>query len=187
MIDSDQSEQFDEESYISSHIDTLPSNDDADDNADDADDDADDDGVVIMAGSSRDQNIVDGDADDLEQHQLYQLHNYFMERLHREIESRSLEEEQFNAALLESRNEFDAADVLEKNEAAVLDKPAQKYSTVKIKNKRGELCCICMEHFSCNQEVYWLSCKHIFHTNCLDEWVKYKNECPSCRTLIKLK
>lgn len=115
------------------------------------------------------------------------FNHYLMERLQREIELRSLEDEQLNSVLLASREEFDATDAIEKNESAVLNSSSQKYSSIKIKKKREELCCICMEHFSCNQEVYWLSCTHIFHNKCLDEWVRYKNECPTCRNTIGLK
>ena len=123
----------------------------------------------------------------LEQDRAIFNHQYFMERLQIQIELRALEEEQFNNVLLESREEFDATDMMEKNNSAVLNLTTQKYSTVKIKKKRGELCCICIEHFSCNQEVYWLSCTHIFHNECLDEWVRYKNECPTCRSQLELK
>jgi len=29
-----------------------------------------------------------------------------------------------------------------------------------------------------------LTCKHILHTECISEWVKYKSECPICRAEI---
>jgi hypothetical protein len=27
-------------------------------------------------------------------------------------------------------------------------------------------------------------CKHVFHSDCLEEWFKMKKECPSCRNII---
>ena len=27
-------------------------------------------------------------------------------------------------------------------------------------------------------------CKHVFHSDCLEEWFKMKKECPSCRSII---
>ena len=30
-----------------------------------------------------------------------------------------------------------------------------------------------------------LECNHVFHHKCLDEWVKYKPECPTCRNEIQ--
>ena len=63
----------------------------------------------------------------------------------------------------------------------------QKYSTVKIKEKRKQQCSICLDKFSCNEIVYFLGkCKHIYHKKCLDEWVKYKPECPACRDTLEL-
>ena len=63
----------------------------------------------------------------------------------------------------------------------------QKYSTVKIKEKRNQQCSICLDKFSCNEIVYFLGkCKHIYHKKCLDEWVKYKPECPACRDTLEL-
>jgi hypothetical protein len=119
--------------------------------------------------------------------QISFLQQFLIEHVEREFGLRALEEEQMNRALLESRELFDETDTTHKNDNAELIHESQKYSTLKIKNKRKEICCICMENFSCNQLVYWLDCKHIFHENCLCEWVKYKNECPTCRKTIDLK
>ena len=117
---------------------------------------------------------------------LSNFQQYFMERIQRELEARFIEEEQLNQALLESREEYDEMDTMTRIESAKLDIDSCKYSTIKIKNKRKEICCVCMENFSCNQEVYRLDCKHIFHKNCLDEWIKYKPECPTCRNTLPL-
>jgi len=123
----------------------------------------------------------------LESQNYPNLRQYIVQRLQREMELRLIEDEQFNNALLESRDEFDSLDTVEKNDSSVLDYESQKYSKIKIKHKRAEICCICMDHFSCNQQVYWLPCKHLFHNQCLNEWVKYKNDCPTCRNELPLK
>jgi hypothetical protein len=102
------------------------------------------------------------------------------------MELRALEEEQMNQAMLESRDIFDETDTVVKNDSAVLRQNSQRYSTVKIKDKRKQVCCVCMENFSCNQDVFFLPCKHIFHHDCLSEWIRYKNECPTCRNELDL-
>lgn len=28
---------------------------------------------------------------------------------------------------------------------------------------------------------YKTPCKHVFHSNCLENWMKIKHECPTCR------
>jgi len=123
----------------------------------------------------------------LESQNYPSLRQYIVEQLQKDMELRAIENEEFNNALLESREEFDSLDTVEKNESSVLNYESQKYSKIKIKHKREEICCICMDHFSCNQQVYWLSCKHLFHDACLNEWVKYKNDCPTCRNELPLK
>lgn len=45
-------------------------------------------------------------------------------------------------------------------------------------------CSICRDNFELNQHITELDCKHILHTECISEWVKYKSECPVCRNDI---
>lgn len=45
-------------------------------------------------------------------------------------------------------------------------------------------CSICQEKIHKNEEVAVVSCGHIFHSSCIVEWGKYKQECPLCRCTI---
>ncbi len=45
-------------------------------------------------------------------------------------------------------------------------------------------CAICTDDYTAPDHVTVLSCGHIFHTNCITEWGKYKPECPLCRQRI---
>lgn len=47
-------------------------------------------------------------------------------------------------------------------------------------------CSICFEEFKENDQVTPLSCdvRHYFHTACIEQWIKTKNECPLCRQEI---
>lgn len=47
-----------------------------------------------------------------------------------------------------------------------------------------ETCNICQENFSSTDTIANLECNHCFHSDCLIEWEKYKQECPSCRRVI---
>ena len=42
-------------------------------------------------------------------------------------------------------------------------------------------CPICIEPFKENDELYQLKCGHIFHTECITEWININNICPTCR------
>ncbi|XP_028776570.1 probable E3 ubiquitin-protein ligase XERICO [Neltuma alba] len=44
-------------------------------------------------------------------------------------------------------------------------------------------CCVCLCRFQGSEEVSELSCKHFFHTACLDKWfLKRHDTCPLCRS-----
>lgn len=42
-------------------------------------------------------------------------------------------------------------------------------------------CCICFSEFQVGDEVCRLPCRHIFHKECVSEWLKKKCTCPQCR------
>ncbi len=46
-------------------------------------------------------------------------------------------------------------------------------------------CAICLENFDSLSDVKQLPiCHHVFHTNCLTEWLLRHANCPMCRTRI---
>mmetsp|Transcript_6915 Transcript_6915/g.9938 ORF Transcript_6915/g.9938 Transcript_6915/m.9938 type:complete len:285 (-) Transcript_6915:421-1275(-) len=46
-------------------------------------------------------------------------------------------------------------------------------------------CPICIEEFQKGDKVSWgrnmRSCRHVYHTECITEWLRLHNECPCCR------
>ena len=44
----------------------------------------------------------------------------------------------------------------------------------------NKFCCICLDNIRYNGIE--LKCNHIFHKNCIEEWKKYNNICPICRS-----
>lgn len=52
------------------------------------------------------------------------------------------------------------------------------------KNHLDKSCVICKSDFELDEKITVLKCKHILHTECISEWVKYKSECPTCRAKI---
>ena len=47
--------------------------------------------------------------------------------------------------------------------------------------KHDDDCTICMSPIDRGDVVYDLSCKHVFHCRCLDEWMHRRRTCPMCR------
>jgi hypothetical protein len=48
----------------------------------------------------------------------------------------------------------------------------------------GDKCVICLTDLKEKQMVKGLKCKHFFHPECIDPWLKGKDECPVCRQKI---
>jgi len=44
-----------------------------------------------------------------------------------------------------------------------------------------DTCTICLEDFKEGIEVRSMPCNHIFHKNCIDEWLHLRNSCPNCK------
>jgi len=42
-------------------------------------------------------------------------------------------------------------------------------------------CLICLENFETGDKATMLPCIHMFHSNCIQEWLKSKNTCPLCK------
>ena len=45
-------------------------------------------------------------------------------------------------------------------------------------------CSICFENFTKDSMVCNISCKHIFHKECISEWGKWQQNCPFCKKLL---
>lgn len=58
----------------------------------------------------------------------------------------------------------------------------KKFSEFNEQNK-SDTCTICQEKFESDTIIKILPCKHIFHIECIGEWLKnYHHKCPICRT-----
>eukprot|EP00099_Drosophila_melanogaster_P026208 NP_726563.1 uncharacterized protein Dmel_CG32850, isoform A [Drosophila melanogaster] len=47
-------------------------------------------------------------------------------------------------------------------------------------SKKARECVICMAEFCVNEAVRYLPCMHIYHVNCIDDWLLRSLTCPSC-------
>ena len=45
---------------------------------------------------------------------------------------------------------------------------------------KGTVCSICLEDFDETKEIV-LGCNHIYHTDCIIEWINKDPSCPLCR------
>ena len=47
--------------------------------------------------------------------------------------------------------------------------------------KEGNNCIICLSDLEIGDKVTSLPCLHIFHTDCIKNWLQNKNHCPICK------
>jgi hypothetical protein len=52
------------------------------------------------------------------------------------------------------------------------------------KLNEGELCLICYDEYKQDEKITLLSCKHIYHYDCINTWVQIDNSCPLCRKIV---
>lgn len=50
-----------------------------------------------------------------------------------------------------------------------------------INNNYDEGCCICIDKYEIENEMRILKCRHHFHKDCCDKWLKTNRTCPVCR------
>ena len=55
---------------------------------------------------------------------------------------------------------------------------------VKYNEEEPVECEICFENVNKGDTIYNLECYHKYHSDCLMEWMHYKQDCPVCRTPI---
>ena len=51
-------------------------------------------------------------------------------------------------------------------------------------DENGVMCSICLEPFESGEEIAWskhMKCQHIFHSDCLEQWLMKHDDCPICR------
>ncbi|KAK0604008.1 hypothetical protein LWI29_011133 [Acer saccharum] len=45
----------------------------------------------------------------------------------------------------------------------------------------GECCCICQEEYAAGEDIGNLDCGHVYHVECITQWLLLKNSCPICK------
>ena len=76
-------------------------------------------------------------------------------------------------------------DGLEKTDHIIIIN-STRYETLDEKIKEeNKNCSICIVDFENEEKISITNCNHIFHTDCITEWGKYKTECPICREKLE--
>jgi hypothetical protein len=71
---------------------------------------------------------------------------------------------------------------LQRNPSVVLDIRSHHCKTTEVDGT----CSVCQSKFKLGEKLSEVRCGHNFHYDCLQEWGKYKPECPLCRARIPI-
>ncbi|KAL4453380.1 hypothetical protein ABPG74_017587 [Tetrahymena malaccensis] len=85
----------------------------------------------------------------------------------------------------EIRQRAKSTDGLNEVELQTLKKT--QFEAIQLEPKQSQpsqTCSICFLEIENKSSIYELECKHIFHSDCLDTWLKNKNSCPNCRSKV---
>ena len=67
------------------------------------------------------------------------------------------------------------------SEAIVSELPENQIDDINKLDNDKKNCVICMEDFKNGDKSTNLPCLHMFHTNCIQSWLKKQNTCPICK------
>jgi len=54
-------------------------------------------------------------------------------------------------------------------------------STTELSKLKAKNCTICLEDFKIKDKLIYLPCFHLFHKDCIVNWVKSNSTCPLCK------
>ncbi|KAF5204286.1 Nep1-interacting protein [Thalictrum thalictroides] len=89
----------------------------------------------------------------------------------------------FETSYREISDIFDIDDTKGLSSNYIKKLPKFKFSSTKTMDQCGEdICSICLQDFNEDDSARRLPrCKHLFHLNCIDEWLVIQGSCPICR------
>lgn len=66
-------------------------------------------------------------------------------------------------------------------ESTLRSLPRVKVTSHDLVANQGSECSICLDEFSLGDPALRIFCGHLFHEDCVKDWLKKSNECPVCR------
>lgn len=63
---------------------------------------------------------------------------------------------------------------------------SRKYRDCSANRQFSTECSICIDKFSKSSDVIQLECNHIFHEECIKQWLKTSKTCPVCRKRVNI-
>ncbi|KAL3715398.1 hypothetical protein ACJRO7_007173 [Eucalyptus globulus] len=96
-----------------------------------------------------------------------------------EVSFHRREQREMEADLRESMEVSDAFRAVPASQAAI--DALEKTELHEVLDSGDDGCVICEDEISPDEEIRRMSCKHIFHHECIVQWLSVSNLCPLCR------
>ena len=68
------------------------------------------------------------------------------------------------------------------NNSKIIEKIKKNIISIEDIDKSSSTCSICLDDFNSEKEIAFLDCKHIYHMECIIEWINKDASCPLCRS-----
>ncbi|KAJ6353532.1 hypothetical protein OIU76_002530 [Salix suchowensis] len=68
--------------------------------------------------------------------------------------------------------------------ATIASLPSINYKTGSSQNGSNDSCVICRLDYEDGETLTLLSCKHSYHSECINNWLKINKACPVCNTEV---
>lgn len=79
-------------------------------------------------------------------------------------------------------NGYDQVDLIVEMSEEYISKIIKPYRYQAINSINNQIsCCVCLEEYTEYEQLASLSCSHIFHKECIVEWLSIKQVCPMCK------
>ncbi|KAJ3692781.1 hypothetical protein LUZ60_011876 [Juncus effusus] len=62
--------------------------------------------------------------------------------------------------------------------------PSVKYKAQNSQEENAEQCVVCRVEFEEDESLVMLSCKHMYHNECISKWLEINKACPMCSTEV---
>jgi len=142
--------------------------------------------LIIISGVTHEALTYSG-VQDIEQNGAQAVDHWMeLNRLSIALESKFGKERE--EAVEESTKPSSASSIVQNNKTSnhhpSLCEVISSWASVRSTSPPSDVCCICLEGYSVGDTICVAkkpTCDHLFHKDCVLEWMKTNDECPLCR------
>ncbi|KAL2504106.1 E3 ubiquitin-protein ligase RNF43-like [Abeliophyllum distichum] len=94
------------------------------------------------------------------------------------VHRRIYETDIFQGVLQQSMDESNVCSMVPASDSSI---KSLKRTRIDYENNCAKSCIVCLEEFSKESKTICMPCSHLFHGNCIKQWLRTSHYCPICR------